>query len=156
MARKFVNEVELRECLGISKVTVESYIDKGCPHTVKNNRRTFELNRVERWRQRFIKKLEPNTGYNDEKLSIAKLKRQKLEIELEERRGELVNREHVNRFLFTMSRQTRDAFLSLADRLAGPVSAEENQHTNHKLITDECRRILEDLAKIIENWKDDD
>ena len=69
------------------------------------------------------------------------------ELEVRKRSGELIEVELVERTLFNRSRQTRDALLSLADRMAGILAPITDQTKVHELLTAEIHQALEALAE---------
>jgi phage terminase Nu1 subunit (DNA packaging protein) len=152
----FVNKRQLATKCGVSLSTIDHWIGKGAPHTQrKDGGYDFNLKAVRAWRETHIRpKVEAAPDLLKAKARKEQALAEKHETQLAALRGTLINREQVNRFLFSTSRQTRDAFLSLPDRLAGPLAAESDQHKVHQMITTECRRILEDLAKLVEQWED--
>lgn len=69
------------------------------------------------------------------------------ELDVRKRSGELIEVEVVERTLFNRTRQTRDALLSLADRLAGILAPITDQTKVHELLTAEIHQALEVLAE---------
>lgn len=69
------------------------------------------------------------------------------ELEVRKRSGELIEVDLVERTLFNRARQTRDALLSLADRLAGILAPVTDQSKVHELLTNEIHQALESLAE---------
>jgi len=64
------------------------------------------------------------------------------ELELAERRGELVSLAEVNEEAFAAARSVRDAMLAIADRTAAILAAESDPVKLHKILTDEIRKAL--------------
>ena len=69
------------------------------------------------------------------------------ELDVRKRSGELIEVELVEKVLFNRTRQTRDALLSLADRLAGILAPITDQAKVHELLTAEIHQALEGLAE---------
>ena len=69
------------------------------------------------------------------------------ELDVRQRSGELIEVAVVERTLFNRTRQTRDALLSLADRLAGILAPITDQTKVHELLTNEIHQALESLAE---------
>jgi hypothetical protein len=69
------------------------------------------------------------------------------ELDVRQRSGELIEVAVVEKTLFNRSRQTRDALLSLADRLAGILAPITDQTKVHELLTAEMHQALEALTE---------
>lgn len=74
------------------------------------------------------------------RLATAKADRE--ELELAERRGELVSAAEVRDSAFTVSRLSRDNLLSIPDRCAGIIAGLDDEATIHRVMMDEIRRSL--------------
>lgn len=68
------------------------------------------------------------------------------ELELEERRGELVKVDQVEREAFAIARRVREAMTNIPDRLAAEVAALSKPSDVHALLTREIRAALQGLA----------
>ncbi len=68
------------------------------------------------------------------------------ELEVRRRSGELIEATEVERTLYEKARQTRDALLSLADRLAGILAPITDQAKVHHLLSKEIHQALEALT----------
>lgn len=68
------------------------------------------------------------------------------QLEYEEKCGQLIRADEVEQAAFRMSRQVRDAILSIPARLAGILAAESEQRRIHELLEQELRQALEALA----------
>ncbi|ALA60199.1 hypothetical protein [Nitrospira moscoviensis] len=68
------------------------------------------------------------------------------EIELGRRRGELVERDAVEKEAFRVGRLVRDALMNIPSRLAGILAAESDQRRVYELLDKEIRQALEALA----------
>jgi len=67
-------------------------------------------------------------------------------IEFEEKTAKLVSRDEVEAAAFTRGRIVRDNLLNIPDRLAATLAAESDADKVHRLLSDEIRRALNDLA----------
>ena len=67
-------------------------------------------------------------------------------IDYEERIGKLVSGEEVQAAAFNKFRQFRDAMISIPDRMAAMLAAENVGATVHALLTAEIRKVLNDFA----------
>jgi hypothetical protein len=72
----------------------------------------------------------------------AELKR----LEYETAVRQLLNAEEVKLRTFKAARQARDALLSIPDRMAPVLAAETNAFEVHRILTDELRRVCDNLA----------
>lgn len=72
------------------------------------------------------------------------------ELELAEKRGELVRRADVERETFSMMRALRDRMLGVADRIAAQVAAEGDAAKVHEIIIREIRESLRRVTEVIE------
>ncbi len=64
-----------------------------------------------------------------------------------ELRGDLVRVDEVRRAIFTAARGVRNSLQTVADRLAVPISAENDHHEIHDIIEGELNQILSDMDK---------
>lgn len=72
------------------------------------------------------------------------------ELELAEKRGELVRRADVERETFATMRALRDRMLGVADRIAAQVAAEGDVAKVHEIIVREIRESLRRVTEVIE------
>lgn len=68
------------------------------------------------------------------------------ELEVRKRAGELIEVATVEKVMFEKGRQTRDALLSLADRLAGILAPVTDQAKMHEILLKEIHQALEALT----------
>lgn len=73
---------------------------------------------------------------------LAELARLKYELES----GRLLDAREVEKAWFDKARIVRDAILNLPDRVAPLVASETDEHKVHRILTDELRSALEELA----------
>jgi len=69
------------------------------------------------------------------------------QLELEERRGELVHRGAVTRVFYEIARDLRERLLAIPDRVAAPCQAAPTIASAHELLTQEITHVLEGLAR---------
>ncbi len=81
----------------------------------------------------------------EQKIRWNKARASREEMDLKVRTGELIETSKVEHEAFTVARITRDAMLSIPDRLAGLVTAESDQAKNHALLTKEIGAALKGL-----------
>lgn len=71
------------------------------------------------------------------------------ELELQERRRELVRAADVERVTFEANRAVRDRVMGIADRVAPIVAAEADVARCHEVIANECRAALRDVVQAL-------
>lgn len=72
------------------------------------------------------------------------------ELELQERRRELVRASDVERATFDANRAVRDRVMGIADRVAPIVASEADVGRCHEIIANECRAALRDVVQALE------
>lgn len=85
--------------------------------------------------------------------SVAYLKAYQVKLaklEFDEKSGKLVDAEAVKRESFRVARATRDALMSIPDRLAPELAGETDQFTIRKRLEDEIRQALQNLSATLE------
>ena len=90
-------------------------------------------------------------AYEDLELREQTAKTEKLEIEVQRMKGELVPAAEVERTAFELARATSEAFMNLPARLADELAAEKDAFTVRTRLEDEIRGILENLTDEAEN-----
>jgi hypothetical protein len=93
----------------------------------------------------FLKK-EPG-NIRAEKLRHQKIKSDLLQLQLEEKTGTLVLRSVVEKKVFELNRQCRDAMLNIPSRVSGMIAAENDQAAVFKILTAEIHQACENLSK---------
>lgn len=68
------------------------------------------------------------------------------QLDYEQKSGKLIDAEEARRLVFVASRKTRDMLLTIADRLAPVVAGLDDQFACHAAISEEVRRVCEELA----------
>lgn len=146
-----LNRAELAKALGKSKPTIDAMIDRGCPYLKKPTNRgdawEFDLAEVVEWDindrvtravAERIGDIEDTTGITldqarrDEVITRTRL----IEIELAEKRGQLVSIDVVEQTVTDMIAAARAKFIGLPAKLA-PLVAVRRKQT-------ECKSIIED------------
>jgi hypothetical protein len=89
----------------------------------------------------------PGIPYADARALREVYEVQKKQLDLEVRRGLLVNREEVEREAFKLFRVLRDACFNLPPRLAPQLAAETDSNTIHEVLESELHRIFSDFAE---------
>ena len=87
-----------------------------------------------------------NGSFLDAKTRSEQARAELFELELAQKRGELVVADEIRRATFEKARIARDALLALAPRLAPQVAAESDVAKCHDLIMAEVRMICQELA----------
>ena len=83
-----------------------------------------------------------------EQAELAKTRRELLELKLGEQRGELINASAARDDFFKIGRTFRDAMLSIPNRVATILAAEQSPHAIHNRLTDEISEACTCLNKL--------
>jgi len=78
---------------------------------------------------------------------IANLKAELLQLELDKAKGELVNREQVNREHSAVIMATKNQFLNIPDRIAGLLSVTDSQVDCRRMLKEEINNVLLTLGQ---------
>lgn len=81
-----------------------------------------------------------------ERALLARVQREKLEIETAKLRGQLVDVAEVEKEAFAVGRTTRDRILAIPDRLAAIMASTTDRAEAQRILAEELRRALESLA----------
>jgi len=81
-----------------------------------------------------------------EKARLTKLTADKLEIEIAERTGQLVDAAAVRKEAFTAGRQVRDRLMKIPDKLSPELATMDDAHAIRVRLAAEFREVLEGLA----------
>jgi hypothetical protein len=93
------------------------------------------------------KKAQTSTGQYGQARAVREMYNARLaKIEFERETGILVNADTVRVAAFNAARTARDSLLSMPDRLSPVLAGEGNQFEIHRLLSDEIRRICDELA----------
>lgn len=90
-------------------------------------------------------KTEPNT-LKAERLRLAKVKADILELQLQQRTGTLVLRSAVEKKVFELNRRARDSMLNIPARISGILASTSSQDEVFRLLTQEIVQAMERLA----------
>ena len=173
MKQKTVTQVELAEILGVSQPAVHKYIKQGkIPESCIVKEGRHKKIKLKDALAELTKSLDPSRSKQkqaqgddaeqaesdasitlDTGISFAEAQRlDKLysaelkNLELEEKKGKLINAEEVREAAFTKARTVRDAILNIPDRISATLAAESDQIAVSKLLMDELVQALEDLC----------
>lgn len=86
-------------------------------------------------------------GLRDQRVRVAKLKGDLLQLDYQERLGSLVEEAEIEKIWFTETRRVRDNLFNIPDRVCGLCAAEADQHKIHDLLTAELHQCLEALCE---------
>lgn len=84
-----------------------------------------------------------------ERAALAVRQRERIELDLAARRGELVEAAQVERDAYRVARVTRDRLLNVPDRIAAEVAAETDPARVHRTIANEIATALRELTQIL-------
>jgi|SRR5580692_11338069 hypothetical protein len=93
------------------------------------------------------KKAQTSTGQYGQARAVREMYNARLaKIEFEKETGILVNADAVRVAAFNAARTARDSLLSMPDRLSPVLAGESNQFEVHRLLSEEIRRVCDELA----------
>lgn len=90
-----------------------------------------------------------------ERARLSRTQREKLEIDICQRRGELVEAAAVERDAYKTARATRDRLLNVPDRVATLIAAETDPAAVHTLLSTEIRLALQDCIRVLSEATDE-
>ena len=82
----------------------------------------------------------------DEQARLAASRREKIDLEIGVRKGELIEKVLVEKSAFSTGRIIRDGIMNIPDRVSGVLAAETSQEKVHQILTKENREALEALT----------
>lgn len=136
---------ELADILGVTPTRVTQMAREGLPRAPGGG---FDLRAAASWYcERLRRQTESARGElatGRARLATARADRE--ELELAERRGELVSAAEVRDHNFTATRLCRDHLLGIPDRLSAVVAGQSNEQEVHRLMTEEIRESLTQLS----------
>ena len=142
-----VTTKELSQILGISDRQVQNHAAAGLFN--KLSRGKFDLCQCVRAYLDY--KMDDLMGNSEEltaqRTALLKKKNKLADLEIKEKEGELVNYEKIRTQVFGYARIFRDTMLTLPDRLAPILAAEQDRNKIHNIMTLEIRSALEEAAK---------
>ena len=137
---------DVAEIFGVTYTAIEKWnLKKLRKRKGDDQRKTFyDIREVVQSRK---EKMEPGKTKDlfEEQAELARARREKLELELAELRGELVRVEDTRTQFFSIARTLRDAVLSVPNRLASLLAAETNERRIHTKLTEELALALKCL-----------
>lgn len=81
-----------------------------------------------------------------ERAMLARVQREKLEIETARLRGQVVDVAEVEKEAFELGRMTRDRILAIPDRLSAVLASTTSERVTRQILLQELRQALESLA----------
>lgn len=156
-----VNKSTLAKIFGVSANTAGKWMGEGCPHSKAGHGVEFETVEVLEWmygerptlnvvKNRQVSGPEVEKEYYDpeqEKARADKERADKLALENELRRGELVRADDVEQEWVKVLMAIRSAVLALPSNVAEELAMLESARQVKKRLTDEAHAILEELSE---------
>ena len=132
--------------LGVTRARIRQLTKDGMP---KNGRNRYPMIACIRW---YIKFWKDKANQGDVALArykkrLAKAQAESAEIDLKAKKKEMLPAADVEKDAFNMARQTRDAMLSIPDRISDQLAAEKKPEEVHKTLNIEITRALRGLAE---------
>ena len=147
-----MTKTQLAAACKVSVVTIGSWLSKGLPHsTGKDGHYQFDLKAVQAWRKHnLIARPTPRQpaapSYSEararKETALAGLR----ELQLSQRRGELIEKALIRTQTFATWRRVRDNLINLPPRLAGIFAAETDQHRIFDMLMREILQTLEGIC----------
>ena len=139
----------LADALGKTERTIGNWLERGLPR--KPNQR-YDLPSVIDWLLAENEMATADAGVESPELERGrKARADLLEIQVREKKSELVSLEDVNRELFAKGRQCRDMILSIPSRISPELVVETDQHRIEMVLRDELTLALEELSTPLES-----
>jgi phage terminase Nu1 subunit (DNA packaging protein) len=159
-----LTKAAIAKALNISAPAFDRYLKKGCPHDSVESARAWQAANIDLQRsalQHVVQKanvavLDRGPDFSDD-APAARLIREKArreaaeadlaEIELMEKRSEIIPIGEHRRVLFSVGRTVRDGLRQIPSRISAQMAAESDQHACQSIIEAEIRNVLCQLAK---------
>jgi hypothetical protein len=137
---------DLSNALGLSERRISQLAaDRIIPRPTSSGR--YDLIRCVR---SYIDHLRKEKGtLTEERTLLVRAKRQRAELDLKQKQGELVNKWEYDQKAFAFARRTRDRLQNVPDRVSGLCAAEQDQFKVHAMLVKE---IHEALCELSEGW----
>jgi len=152
-SKKLITTTEMSALLGVHKNTIHEWVSQGCPTAVRATRghaNQFMLSDVLEWHK--SRAVIAATGSND-LMSADEAKRRKLmaeaglqEIELNKRKGEIIELAEVEKKLSNTFAVIRSNMLKVSDRTSIRLIGETDETRIKKIIREEINQALEALS----------
>lgn len=142
------NRTETSQVFGISFPTIDQWVKDGCPHKRVGRNVIFVFSEVFKWRLGRVtgeissEKIE----LTEERAKLAKAQRERIEMEMAERGGELCEVAEVRAKTYDHLRTFRDGMMALPPRLAPLLVGATDQHTIERTLSREMRTVCDQLA----------
>lgn len=91
--------------------------------------------------------LNGNSSFSEARRVKEIMQAQLIALDLQQRKGELVNKEIVYKQLFTFGQNIRSSFLAIPDRTIDNILASKSRAEAHNLLTNALHEVLEALTK---------
>jgi len=132
--------------LGVTRARIRQLTKDGMP---KAGRNKYPMIASIRWYIQFWKDKANagDTALTRYKKRLAKAQAESAEIDLKVKKREMIPAADVEKDAFNMARQTRDAMLSIPDRISDQLAAENESSEIHKIMKEEILRALRGLAE---------
>lgn len=159
-AGKLVSIIDLARVTGFDEGTIRRWTRAGCPFTREGTRLQFDPAAVKAWLDERGKKpgqrgrpaaIDGAPSDVKESLALAKLRKElalaeRAELDVAERKGELMPRAEVEQATVARILEVRAALLGLAARVTPRVVGQDGA-TVHGIVDEEARRICEGFAE---------
>ncbi|WKZ15441.1 MAG: terminase small subunit [Candidatus Jettenia caeni] len=151
MAKK-INRSELSKVFNVSLTAIDNWLRTGCPGKKKGKNWYFDPDEVSGWLEERHKKestIDVVGEFKGAKEELEFWKAKLAKLEYDEKTEKLVNTDEVKAAAFNSSRIARDSLMNIPDRLAPLLVNIADLHQVHKLLSDEIRKVCEELANSI-------
>ena len=151
---KYLNQAEYARYRGVARKTVTEYKHRGL--LVLNENGKVDVAASDANLDAVLDEVvggdrtNPAVGanaYMEAKTREMRARAARQELETRRRAGELLDRKAVERAAFTLARQTQEAVIAVADRLASVLAAESDAAKVHEMLSDELRSVMNDMAR---------
>ena len=134
----------LEDLFGVTERRVQQLVDEGV--VIRLSHGSYALRESITAYVAYLRESMQNQPVSDaekeQRLRTAQYKADMAELDLKQRRGELVNRKEERRLAFLLARNLRSAIENMAVRIAPVVAAESDQHKVHRMLMQEVRGAL--------------
>ncbi|MEQ3640801.1 MAG: terminase small subunit [Alteromonas sp.] len=151
-----VNRAELAEILGVSLPTITSKVNKGMPYLQRGQRGKewlFDTAAVYEWEkeQAILNVTGDLSAVTDDELRRRKLAAETTLVELEagKKRGDLLPKEEIEKFLSDMAISTRTRLLLVPRRCAAQLTGNNDEVAIRQIIEEEQLEALTDVSNMI-------
>lgn len=141
---------ELGDLLGVSVTTIGQYEQRGIWE--RNDTLRVQLHKyISYLRERAAGRAAAGgLDLATERAALAAIQKEKVELEVQKMRGDLVDASVIRREIFTLARHVRNSFQSLPNRVALQVAAEGDHRVVYELLEGEVDQVLLELVNQLE------